>query len=182
MLERGVRVRIDTGSKLPDGVFRVLEASGPAIVSAADLFSGKSVVLFSCPGAFTEKSTRLQVPSYLRYSSELFSLGVDTICCVSVNDAFVMHAWGERCEVGNKILMLADGQCEYHTQLGLEMDCTRFALGFRSHRFSLLAVDRVVRILNIEEPGAYEVSDAAVITGQIRESGIFDEGDKNDFR
>ena len=161
-------MKTSVGSRLPAGLFRVLGDEGPKVVSSAEVFGGKTVVLFSCPGAFTTKSTERQVPSYLALHDELRTLGVDTIACISVNDAFVMDAWGKHCGVGDRILMLADGQCEYHTQLGLEMDCTRFALGYRSHRFSLFAVDGVVELLNIEEPGAYEVSDARVITEQIR--------------
>ncbi len=161
-------VKISVGSTLPPGLFRVLGDEGPIVVSSGEVFDGKTVVLFSCPGAFTKKSTEWQVPSFLQRCDELHSLGVDTVACMSVNDSFVMHAWGEHCGVGDKILMLADGQCEYHTQLGLEMDCTRFALGYRNHRFSLLAVDGVVELLNVEEPGGYEVSDGRVITEQIR--------------
>lgn len=159
---------IAIGTRLPPGLFRILGSEGPSVVTSGEIFDGKTVVLFSCPGAFTKKSTELQVPSYIAHHDEIHALGVDTIVCISVNDSFVMDAWGEHCGVGRRITMLADGQCEYHTQLGLEMDCTRFALGYRSHRFSLLAVDGVVELLNIEDPGAYEVSDARVIVEQIR--------------
>lgn len=169
-------MKIRIGSRLPPGLFRVLGDEGPLVVSASEVFDGAVVVLFSCPGAFTKKSTELQVPSYLKLHDELRALSVDKLVCISVNDAFVMDAWGRDCGVGERILMLADGQCEYHTQLGLEMDCTRFALGYRSHRFSLLAVDGVVELLNIEEPGAYSVSDAQVILEQIRARRQADEG------
>lgn len=171
-------MKIHIGSRLPPGIFRVLGDDGPLVTSADEIFHGKTVVLFSCPGAFTKKSTELQVPGYLEFHNELCALGVDQIVCMSVNDSFVMDAWGRDCGVGERILMLADGQCEYHTQIGLEMDCTRFALGYRSHRFSLLAVDGVVELLNIEEPGAYEVSDASVIVEQIRARRQAETGEK----
>ena len=159
---------IQVGDNIPTGVLKELGAEGPEVVSTEQLFSGKDVILFSCPGAFTPKSTEKQVPSYQRHAAEFFSLGIDSIICISVNDAFVMDAWGKHVGVGDDIRMLADGHCEFHTSMGLQMDCTRFTLGFRSHRFSMLVEGGVVTTLNLEEPGAYEVSDAAVILEQLR--------------
>ena len=153
---------------MPDGLFKELGESGPEIVTTATLFSGKKVVLFSCPGAFTPKSTLKQVPGYLQHADEILSSGIDAIICISVNDSFVMDAWAKYCGVEDKIRMLADGHCEFHTSLGLEMDCTRFTLGFRSHRFSMIIDDCVLTHLNIEEPGGYDVSDASVIVAQLR--------------
>ena len=160
---------IDVGEKIPAGVFKELGPAGPQVVSGAEIFNGKRVVLFSCPGAFTPKSTEQQIPSYLHHATAIFAAGVDSIVCISVNDAFVMNAWGKSCRVGNTIRMLADGHAEFHTSLGLEMDCTRFTLGIRSHRFSMFVNDGTVEILNIEEPGGYAKSDAGVIAGQLKQ-------------
>ena len=159
---------IKVGDQIPTGVLKELGPNGPAPVATAEIFAGKRVVLFSCPGAFTPKSTDQHVPSYLQHADEIFACGIDSIVCISVNDSFVMDAWAKACGVGDTIRMLADGHCEFHTSLGLEMDCTRFTLGFRSERFSMAVNDGVVSHLNIEEPGAYDVSDASVILGQLQ--------------
>lgn len=162
---------IKVGDRIPTGVLKELGPAGaPTVVSSAEIFAGKRIVLFSCPGAFTPKSTQQQVPSYLNHADEIISLGVDAIVCISVNDAFVMDAWGKACGVGDKIRMLADGHCEFHTSMGLEMDCTRFTLGFRNQRFSMIVDDGVVTHLNVEEPGGYAVSDASVIVEQLRQA------------
>ena len=165
---------IRVGDTMPLGVLKFLGDAGPERIGTHQLFPGRRVVLFSCPGAFTPKSTLQQVPGYLAHADEIFSLNIDSIICISVNDAFVMDAWGKHCGVGDKIRMLADGHCEYHTSLGLQMDCTRFTLGFRSERFSMIIDDGVVTHLNVEEPGGYEVSDASVIVRQLRESASRD--------
>ena len=159
---------IAVGDYIPVGVLKDLGPDGPRQVSTEQLFANKRVVLFSCPGAFTPKSTEKQVPGYVSLADEIFTYGVDAIYCISVNDAFVMHAWGEHCGVGESIRMLADGHCEFHTSMGMQMDCTRFTLGFRNHRFSMIVDDGVVTHLNVEEPGDYDVSDAAVIVDQLR--------------
>lgn len=162
---------IQVGDYMPTGVFKVLKDGKPELVASEALFGKKSVVLFSCPGAFTPKSTLKQLPGYVAHADTIFSLGIDSILCISVNDAFVMDAWGKHCGVEGKIKMLADGHCEYHTALGLEMDCTRFTLGFRSHRFSMIIRDGRVTHLNIEEPGAFDVSDVTVILEQLGHEG-----------
>ena len=158
---------IAVGERMPIGIFKELGPKGPVQVSTEELFAGKRVVLFSCPGAFTPKSTEQQVPGYLAHADAIRNAGIDSIICISVNDSFVMDAWARFCGVGEKIRMLADGHCEFHTSLGLEMDCTRFTLGFRSHRFSMIVDDGVVTHLNVEEPGGYDVSDASVIVRQL---------------
>ena len=158
---------IAVGDTIPVGVLKELADSGPGQVPTERLFAGQRVVLFSCPGAFTPKSTEQQVPGYVQHADEILANGIDAILCISVNDAFVMDAWGKHCGVGDKIRMLADGHCEFHTSMGLQMDCTRFTLGFRSHRFSMIIDDGVVTHLNVEEPGGYDVSDASVIVSQL---------------
>ncbi len=161
---------IKIGDRIPAGVLKELGNEGPVTVATGELFDGKRVVLFSCPGAFTPKSTDHHVPSYLEHADAILASGVDSILCVSVNDSFVMDAWAKACGVGSKIRMLADGQCEFHTSLGLEMDCTRFTLGYRNHRFSMIVDDGRVTHLNVEAPGAYDVSDAAVILAQLQQA------------
>lgn len=161
---------IKVGDTIPTGVLKELGPAGaPVVISTAEIFAGNRVVLFSCPGAFTPKSTDQQVPSYLSAADKIHSMGIDAIVCISVNDSFVMDAWAKACGVGDKIRMLADGHCEFHTSMGLEMDCTRFTLGFRNQRFSMIVDDGVVTHLNVEEPGGYEVSDASVIVGQLQQ-------------
>nr|XP_061799985.1 uncharacterized protein LOC133591457 [Nerophis lumbriciformis] len=162
-------MRIKVGEAIPAGVLKELKAGVPTVVTTADLFAGGPVVLFSCPGAFTPKSTEQQLPSYLKHAADMVSLGVKSIVCISVNDAFVMQAWGDACGVGTEIRMLADGHAEFHTSMGLEMDCTRFTLGFRSQRFSMLVENGMLSLLNVEEPGEYSVSDASVIYRQLTE-------------
>ena len=159
---------IAIGDKVPVAVLKELRDGAPVAIATAELFAGKRVIVFSCPGAFTPKSTVQQVPSFINHFDEFLALDIDSVICISVNDAFVMNAWSEACGATGKIRMLADGHAEFHTQLGLEMDCTRFTLGFRSHRFSMFVDDGRVKLLNVEDPGAYDVSDAAVILQQLR--------------
>jgi peroxiredoxin len=159
---------IKISEKIPAAVFKELGENGPETVSTDTLFNGRRVVLFSCPGAFTPKSTEKQVPGYLAAAADFASLGVDEIICISVNDSFVMDAWATHMGVDGRIRMLADGHCEFHTSIGMQMDCMRFTLGFRSQRFSMLVDDAVVTMLNVEEPGGYDVSDAGVLLQQMQ--------------
>ena len=159
---------IAIGDRLPTGALRSLDNDQQRWVTTEQLFRARRVVLFSCPGAFTTKSTLRQVPSYLQAADEFMQLGVDAILCISVNDPWVMEAWGRHCGVGARIQMLADAHCEYHTALGLQMDCTRFTLGWRSQRFSMLVQDGQLIFLNIEVPGEYAVSDARMLLAQVR--------------
>ena len=160
---------IKVGEKIPSSNFKVLKGETPITISSEELFSNKKTVLFSVPGAFTPKSTNDQVPSYLKKADEIFSLGIEKIYCVSVNDSFVMDAWSKHCKVNGKILMLADGHCEFFTSIGLEMDCTRFTLGYRCERFSMIIDDDVVKSLNVEEPGGpVDISSAKVIVEQLK--------------
>lgn len=158
------------GDRIPAGIFRVMGAIDPQPIGVDDLFDGRRVVLFSVPGAFTAKSTALHVPSYLAHADAIRALGVDAILCVAPNDAHVMAAWAAHCGVGDQIKMLADNHAEFFMALGLQMDCTRFGLGFRCQRFSLIARDRRITHLNIEEPGQYAVSGAETILAQLQEN------------
>jgi len=167
---------ITIGEKVPVAVLKELQGDAPVAVPTSDLFAAKRVIMFSCPGAFTPKSTIRQLPSFIAHFDDFLALDIDSVICISVNDAFVMNAWGEACGALGKIRMLADGHAEFHTRMGLEMDCTRFTLGFRSHRFSMFVDDERVKILNVESPGDYDVSDAAVILQQLREIHQSSEG------
>ena len=150
---------IKQGDKIPAGSFRVMTGDGMAEVSSDDLFKGKKVVLFSVPGAFTPTCSNQHLPSYLKNHDKIKAQGVDTIACMAVNDAFVMAAWGQERGVGDKITMLADGNGEYTKALGLEMDGSKFGLGTRGKRFSVIVEDGVVKQLNVDE-GGYDLTSA----------------------
>jgi peroxiredoxin len=138
--------------------------SGPQPVPTAELFGGKQVVLFAVPGAFTPTCSAKHVPGFLEKADEILAKGVDQIVCLSVNDAFVMGAWGKDQGVGDKILMAADGTGAFTKALDLELDLTGLGLGVRSTRFAMIAEDGVVKSLFVEEnPGGVEVSGADTI-------------------
>lgn len=153
---------------MPVGVLRTLVDDRQVSMPTSQIFDGRRVVLFSCPGAFTTKSTVRQVPSFRDRADEFRALGVDAIVCISVNDPWVMQAWATHCDVDGRIEMLGDPHCEYHTALGLQMDCLRLTLGWRSHRFSMFVEDGEVVELNVEEPGGYSASDGSVLIEQLR--------------
>jgi len=150
---------IKAGDKMPEGKFRVMTANGPAEISTGDLFNGKTVVLFAVPGAFTPTCSNQHLPSYLKNYDKVKATGVDTIACMAVNDVFVMDAWGKDRGVGDKISMLADGNGEYTKALGLELDGSKFGLGHRSKRFSIIVKNGVADKVNIDE-GKYELTGA----------------------
>ncbi|MDH4180552.1 MAG: peroxiredoxin [Betaproteobacteria bacterium] len=165
---------IKVGDKLPAGTlmefFEVEKdgcSIGPNAVKVEDLTKGKKVVIFGLPGAFTPTCSAKHVPSYLANYEQLKSKGVDTIACLSVNDAFVMGAWGRDQKTGDKVRMLADGSAAYAKELGLELDLTARGMGVRCQRFSMLVDDGVVKALNIEAPGKFEVSDGATMLKQL---------------
>jgi peroxiredoxin len=132
----------------------------PQPVKTDDLFSGKKVVLFALPGAFTPTCSAKHLPGFIQHAEALKQKGVDTIACLSVNDAFVMGAWGDQQGSGDKVLMLADGNGDFTRALGLEMDATKFGMGQRSQRYSMVVENGVVKQLNVEAPGSFSVSSA----------------------
>jgi peroxiredoxin len=144
---------IKQGDKMPEGKLRTMTANGPAEISTDELFKGKKVVLFSVPGAFTPTCSNQHLPSYLKNFDKIKGQGVDTIACMAVNDPFVMDAWGKDRGVGDKIKMLADGNGDYTKALGLELDGSKFGLGKRGKRFSMIVDNGVVKELNIDESG-----------------------------
>lgn len=150
---------IKQGDKMPEGKFRVMTATGASELSTDDLFKGKKVALFSVPGAFTPTCSNQHLPSYLKNYDQIRAKGFDTIACMAVNDAFVMDAWGKERGVGDKIKMLADGNGEYTKKLGLELDGSKFGLGMRGKRFSMVVNNGTVETLNVDE-GKYELTSA----------------------
>ena len=158
---------IAVGDKLPDVKLMKAGESGPEPVQTADYFAGKKVALFSVPGAFTPTCSAKHLPGFVEKASEIKAKGVDTIACVSVNDVFVMDAWGKSQNAGEDVVMLADGNGEFAKAAGLEMDGSGFGMGTRSQRFSMIVKDGVVSELNVEAPGEFRVSSADHILGQL---------------
>jgi len=149
---------IKVGDKAPDGVFKVMKADGPGAFSAKELFSGKKVVLFSVPGAFTPTCSKQHLPGYIDKADDLKKKGIDAIACMAVNDVFVMGAWGEYSNAGDKVLLLSDGNGDYVKSLGLELDATGFGMGKRGQRFAMVVDKGVVTQLHVEAPGEFKVS------------------------
>jgi peroxiredoxin (alkyl hydroperoxide reductase subunit C) len=159
---------IKVGDKIPSARVKHMTANGPAEISTEELFKGKTVVVFGLPGAFTPTCSAKHVPGYLAKAADLKAKGVDTIACLSVNDAFVMGAWGKDQRVEDKIMMLADGSAALTKALGLELDLTPHGMGLRSKRFAMVVKDGVVKHIAIEEnPGALDVSSAEKMLAQV---------------
>lgn len=158
---------IAVGDKMPAGKFSVMGASGPESVTTDALFSGKKVVLFSVPGAFTPTCSAKHLPGFVEQARAIKSKGVDTIACLAVNDVFVMSAWGQAGNIGDKVVMLADGNGAYTKALGLELDASGFGMGTRGKRFSMIIDDGIVKQLNIEPPGQFGVSSAEAALKQL---------------
>ena len=136
-------------------------------LTTEQLLAGKKVALFAVPGAFTPTCSAKHLPSFKAHVADLKAKGVDTIACVSVNDVFVMKAWGENQGVGPDILMLADGNGDFTKAIGLELDGSRFGMGPRSQRYSMIVDDGVVKELNVETGGEYRVSSAEYMLAQL---------------
>ena len=158
---------IKVGDRVPSGSFMVMSADGPKPVTTDELFKGKKVVLFAVPGAFTPTCSAKHLPGFVQNADALKGKGVDTIACISVNDAFVMGAWGKDQGTGDKVLMLADGSAMFAKALGLEMDITARGMGVRSQRYALVAEDGKVTHLGVEAPGGFEASKAETILGVV---------------
>lgn len=134
---------------------------GPNAFEVSNLVKGKKILMFALPGAFTPTCSAKHVPGYLEHYNAIKAKGVDEIWCVAVNDAFVMGAWGRDQKVSGKIRMMADGAAQWTKALGMEFDLTARGMGVRSQRYAALLDDGVVKVLHLEEPGKFEVSDAA---------------------
>ncbi|HZV63373.1 MAG TPA: peroxiredoxin [Telluria sp.] len=165
---------IKIGDRLPEGVlseFIETETAGcslgPNKFQVADLVKGKKIAIFGLPGAFTPTCSAQHVPGYLQHAAELKAKGVDEIWCISVNDAFVMGAWGREQKATGTIRMMADGSAVYSKALGLDADFSKFGMGIRSQRYSMLVEDGVVTQLNVEAGGKFEVSNAETLLKQL---------------
>jgi peroxiredoxin len=158
---------IKVGDKLPQANFMTMGPDGPKPVTTDDIFAGKRVALFAVPGAYTPTCSARHLPGFKDKADELKAKGVDAIACVSVNDVFVMSAWGASQEVGESITMLADGNGDFTKALGLGMDASKFGMGARSQRYSMVVNDGVVETLNVEEGGDFKVSSADYMLAQF---------------
>lgn len=157
---------ISVGERLPDVPLTIATADGPRPTTSSEFFKGRKVALFAVPGAFTPTCSARHLPSFVEKADDLKRKGVDEIACVSVNDAFVMAAWGE--SAGSQdITMLSDGNGEFAEAVGLGMDASKFGMGKRSQRYSMIVEDGVVRQLNLEQPGEYRASSAEHMLEQI---------------
>lgn len=150
---------IQKGDKLPDVPLTIATGDGPKPTTSAEFFGGKTVALFAVPGAFTPTCSARHLPSYVDKAAELRAKGVDEIACISVNDPFVMSAWNKN-DGSEDITMLADGNGEFADAVELGMDASKFGMGKRSQRYSMLVKDGVVEQLNVEAPGEYRASSA----------------------
>ena len=157
---------IQTGDKVPSLTLKTMGAKGPEDITTDDIFSGKKVVLFAVPGAFTPGCSMTHLPGFVVNADKIKAKGVDTIVCMAVNDAFVMGAWGEA-QNASEILMLADGNGELTQALGLELDGTGYGLGQRSQRFAMIVEDGTVTHLAVEPGPGIEVSSAEAILEQL---------------
>jgi glutaredoxin/glutathione-dependent peroxiredoxin len=158
---------IQVGDRIPSASFRIKTDEGIKELTTDEVFKGKKVVLFSVPGAFTPTCSAKHLPGFVQKAADFKAKGVDTIACLSVNDAFVMDAWGRDQQVGDKVTMLADGNAAFAKALGLELDATGVGLGIRSQRFAMVVEDGVVTGLHVEQPGAFEVSSAEAMLATL---------------
>lgn len=158
---------IQVGEKIPSVTLMRMGADGPEAVSTDDLFAGKKVALFAVPGAFTPTCSAKHLPSFVEHAGDLKQKGVDAIVCVSVNDVFVMNAWGKDQKVGDKVMMVADGDAQLTKALGVELDLQGKGLGLRSQRFSMLVEDGVVKSVDVDPAGKYEKSSAEAMLAHL---------------
>mgnify|MGYP000054628682 FL=1 len=159
---------VAVGDKVPAAVLMKMTEAGPAPITTEALFGGRTVALFSVPGAFTPTCSAKHLPGYITHAGDIKARGIDEIVCISVNDVFVMGAWGKNANVGENVTMLADGNGDFVKALGLTMDGSKFGMGLRGQRFSMLVKDGKVVELNIEEPGAFKVSSAEHLLEQLK--------------
>ena len=158
---------IKVGDTMPAGTFKQMTKDGPQNLTSEQLFKGKTVVLFSVPGAFTPTCDAKHLPGFVQQADAIKGKGVDTVACMAVNDVFVMNAWGKHSNVGDKVMMLADGNGDYAKALGLELDARKFGMGTRGQRFALVVDDGVLKGVNVEEAGQFKVSAAEHVLGQL---------------
>ena len=158
---------IQVGDRLPSATLTTMTAEGPKPLTTSELCEGKKVVLFAVPGAFTPTCSVQHLPGYVDNAQSLKDKGVDTVACVSVNDPFVMGAWGKDREVGEDLMMLSDGNGDFTAAIGLEMDGSGFGLGTRSQRYAMIIDDGVVSTLYVESGPGLDVSSAETILSEL---------------
>lgn len=163
--QKGTTMTIATGDKIPTGTFKTMTAEGPTDITSDDIFAGKKVALFAVPGAFTPTCSAAHLPGFVVNVDAIKAKGVDTVACMSVNDVFVMGAWGQASNADH-ILMLADGNATYAEALGLTMDGSGFGMNTRSQRFAMIVNNGVVEYLGIDD-GALEASTAEAILAAL---------------
>lgn len=151
---------IKVGDKIPELNLFTMTDDGPGGVSTGDIFKGRKVALFGLPGAFTPTCSSMHLPGFLKNADAIKAKGVDSIVCLAVNDVFVMDAWGKSQDVGDRVMLVADGDAAFAKATGLELDLTGKGLGLRCQRFSMIVDDGVVKALNIDEGGAFEATSA----------------------
>ena len=158
---------IQVGDKIPTVTLQQKIDDSVSDISTDEIFSGKKVVLFALPGAFTPTCSAAHLPGYVVNADELKDKGIDSIVCLSVNDAFVMDAWGEQHNVEDRVMMIADGSAGFTRAVGLELDLAQRGMGTRSQRYAMVVNDGVVELLNVEAPMKFEVSDADTILNSL---------------
>lgn len=158
---------IQIGDTLPDAQFMTILNDSPTPIAASEVFAGKKVALFAVPGAFTPTCSARHLPGYKDKAADFKAKGVDVIACTSVNDVFVMGAWAKDQGIADEVIMLADGNGAFAKALGLELDGSKFGMGPRSQRYSMIVEDGKVTALNIEEGGEFKVSAAEYMLGQL---------------
>ena len=158
---------IQIGDKIPSVTLQHKTADGVADISTEEIFNGKKVALFALPGAFTPTCSAAHLPGFVVKADELKEKGVDSIVCLSVNDAFVMGAWGEQHNVDDRVMMIADGSADFTRAVGLDLDLNQRGMGTRSQRYAMVVNDGVVELLNVEAPMKFEVSDADTILASL---------------
>lgn len=158
---------IKVGDRLPEETLTRITPEGPDAVATADYFKGRKVALFAVPGAFTPTCSARHLPGYIDKADEFAAKGVDEIACVAVNDPFVMGAWSKSSDADGKITMLSDGNGTFAKAIGLDFDGSKFGMGTRSQRYSMIVDDGVVKELNVEAPGEFKVSSADHMLGQL---------------
>lgn len=157
---------IKAGDKIPSVDLAIMTDDGPDTVSTDDLFSGKKVAIFGVPGAFTPTCSAKHLPGFVNNADALKAKGIDTIACLSVNDAFVMGAWGKDQNVGDKVMMVADGSADFTKAAGLELDLMARGLGLRCQRFAMVVDNGVVSSIHIDE-GTFEKTSAEAMLGEL---------------
>ena len=158
---------IQVGDRLPQANLVKATPDGPQPVDSEAFFAGRRIALFSVPGAFTPTCSARHLPGFVERIDELKAKGVDEVACTAVNDAFVLQAWSDSAGAGDKVTMLADGNGDFAEALGLTMDGSKFGLGKRGQRWSMIVKDGVVEDLNVEEPGAFNVSSADYMISRL---------------